>query len=59
MVKQYRIGFRGRKQAPLFMVWVEYRESMDTTNVDYARVIFSTSWYKSPMDFFKKVFGKA
>jgi hypothetical protein len=57
MVKQYRIGFKGKKQSALFMVWVEYWDSMDDNNVQGGRILFSSSWYKSPMDFFKKVFG--
>ena len=59
MVKQYRIGFKGKNQLPLFMIWVEYWESMDDNTVLDARVIFSTSWYDSPLDFFKKVFLKS
>lgn len=54
MVKQYRMGFKGKNQLPLFMIWVEYWDSMDDNTVRDARVIFSTSSYKSPLDFFKK-----
>lgn len=45
MQKQYRIGFKGRYQLPLFMVWVEYYEQDSDNEPSFARVVFnSMNW---------------